>query len=85
MTYDRAHDLRQGCLLVGDPEKPTSWEIVLHSGKRETVEPDSQGALAFAKDTAKTFGVGKSRSVSFDPRAANAALKEKGRKGKKGG
>jgi CRISPR-associated protein Csb1 len=77
MVYDRAHELRQGCLLVADPEKPAAWELVAHDGKRTTIDPDAKAALAFAQASAKTFGVGESRSVAFDRKAANDALKDK--------
>ncbi len=88
MTYDRSHDLRQGCLLVRDPEKHAVWETVAHDGKREPFTPDVGAALAFAQEAAKAFGVGKDATVEFDSKAANAAIKEKvgGKaRGKKGG
>ena len=90
MTHDRPHDLRQGCLLVGDREKPAVWELVGHDGTRAEVSPDPSGALAFAGEAAKAFGKGEDRSVQFDRAAANDAIraqagggrKGKGRKGK---
>ncbi|EJW11569.1 hypothetical protein A33M_3012 [Rhodovulum sp. PH10] len=88
MTHDRVHDLRQGCLLVSDPDKPATWELVAHDGTREVVAADPAGALRFAQNAAKAFGVGKSEKVAFDAAAANAAIKEKvgGKsRGKKGG
>jgi CRISPR-associated protein Csb1 len=87
MTYDRPHDLRQGCLLVGDPEKPPAWELVAHDGGRTAFTSDPGAALAFAEGAAKSFGVGESRTVAFDRKAANDAIKEKTgskAKGKKG-
>jgi CRISPR-associated protein Csb1 len=77
MVYDRPHELRQGCLLVGDPDKPAAWELVAHDGKRTAVQPDAKGAVAFAQTAAKSFGIGESRTVEFDRKAANEALKEK--------
>lgn len=89
MTYDREHNLRQGCLLVGDPDKPAAWELVAHDGARTAFTPDKQAALAFAQAAASAFGRGENRVVDFDSKAANAAIKEKagGGKGKakKGG
>ncbi|MEZ5786878.1 MAG: type I-U CRISPR-associated RAMP protein Csb1/Cas7u [Xanthobacteraceae bacterium] len=88
MTYDREHNLRQGCLLVGDPDQPAAWDLVAHDGLRTAFTPDKQAVLAFAQAAAKTFGVGESRTVDFDSKAANAAIREKagGRgKAKKGG
>jgi CRISPR-associated protein Csb1 len=85
LTYDRPHNLRQGCLLVRDSEKRPSWKEVHHDGRREEVEHDHKTALAFAKDAAEIFakevsvGLGpeKKRSVPFDVKAANAAIGEK--------
>ncbi|MCI0429601.1 MAG: hypothetical protein L0210_03525 [Rhodospirillales bacterium] len=87
MTYDRPHDLRQGCLLVSDPDKPPVWELVSHDGSRKPVTPDAGAALAFAQGAANAFQVGENRKVEFDREAANAAIKEKigdKRKSKKG-
>src|SRR5262249_22886685 len=77
MTYDRPHDLRQGCLLVGDAEKPPVWELVLHDGTRRSFTRDAGAVLAFAQDAAKAFGVGTSRTVEFDRKAANEAIKQR--------
>jgi CRISPR-associated protein Csb1 len=84
MIYERAHDLRQGCLLVGDPDKPATWDLVGHDGKRTTVAPDAKATLAFAQAAARAFGVGESRTVAFDRNAANAAIQDKmgGKKGR---
>lgn len=88
MIHDREHNLRQGCLLVQDPDKKPLWELVAHDGARTPLSPDGAAALAFAEDAARTFGVGPSRTVKFDVKAANEALKQqvggKG-KGRKGG
>jgi CRISPR-associated protein Csb1 len=87
ITHDRPHDLRQGCLLVADPDRQSEWELVAHDGARSRVDPDHANALDFASAAAEAFGVGKSQVVEFDPKAANEAIKEKvgGKaKGKKG-
>lgn len=84
MTHDGPHDLRQGCLLVRDPERRPLWELVHHNGTRTPTEPDHAGALQFARSAAKDFGVGESRTVAFDRKAANAAIAEKAAGGKKG-
>ena len=92
MTHDREHNLRQGCLLVQDPEKKPQWELVAHDGTRTPFTPDGKAALAFAIKAAETFGVGENRTgdkaIKFDAKAANEALKQqvggKG-KGRKGG
>jgi CRISPR-associated protein Csb1 len=77
MVYDRPHELRQGCLLVADPDKPATWELVGHDGKRTGVDPDVKSAIVFAQGAAKGFGIGQGRVVEFDRKAANEALKEK--------
>jgi CRISPR-associated protein Csb1 len=90
MTYARPHDLRQGCLLVGDPDKPPTWELVAHDGARQPVAADPAGAQRFAEQAAAAFGVGQDRAVDFDIKAANEAIKlqagggrkARGRKGK---
>jgi CRISPR-associated protein Csb1 len=86
MTYERSHDLRQGCLLVSDPEKPAAWELVGNDGIRKTVAPDGKSELAFAQGAAKAFGVGESKTVEFDKKAANEAIQAKigGKKVKRG-
>jgi CRISPR-associated protein Csb1 len=90
MTYDREHNLRQGCLLVGHPEKPALWEVVMHDGTRAPVAPDREALVAFAQASEKAFGKGQDQKVAFDGKAANDAISEKiggkagkGKKGKK--
>jgi len=89
MMHEREHNLRQGCLLVQDPEKKPLWELVAHDGARTPLSPDGNAALAFAEEAARVFGVGQSRPVEFDIKAANEALKQqvggKGARGKRGG
>jgi CRISPR-associated protein Csb1 len=89
MIHDREHNLRQGCLLVQDSEKKPLWELVAHDGHRTAFTPDGTAALAFAQESARAFGVGESRTVEFDVKAANEAIKEKvgskGARGKRGG
>lgn len=75
MIHDRPHDLRQGCLLVGDPDKPAMWETVGNDGFRKTFTPDQVAARAFAAQAAQTFGVGESDTFNFDNTAANEAIK----------
>lgn len=77
LTYDREHSLRQGCLLVADPEKPAVWELVAHDGRRRALKPDAGAAVVFAQEAAKAFGVGESNTVEFAVKAANDAIKDK--------
>lgn len=76
VTFNQAFNLRQGCLLVHDPDKPASWELVMHEGGRTPISPDSDATLAFAKEAAHGFGVGQNRTVDFDVDAANAAIQQ---------
>jgi CRISPR-associated protein Csb1 len=74
ITFDQEHNLRQGCLLVHDPDKPAVWELVTHEGTRSPLSLDTGAALAFAKEAAHSFGVGENRTVGFDVGAANKAI-----------
>lgn len=83
--------LRQGCLLVLDPDKPREFVEVFPTGKRNPVEIDHEkDALAYAAAAAEAFGVGESRTVPFDKDRAKKDVKgegntkTKGKKGKKG-
>jgi CRISPR-associated protein Csb1 len=76
LMHEREHNLRQGCLLVQDPEKKPLWELVMHDGVRTSISPDVAAASAFAEQAAAAFGVGEDRTVAFDAKAANKALKE---------
>jgi len=70
--------LRQGCLLVGDPENPAEFTEVRRTGKREPLSFTHEDALKFAQAAAKDFGVGESKTVPFDKKKAEADLKKKG-------
>jgi CRISPR-associated protein Csb1 len=62
--------LRQGCLLVPDPESNRLFVEVLATGQRKPASVTHKQALEFAKATASAFGVGESRSVKFDAQRA---------------
>jgi CRISPR-associated protein Csb1 len=62
--------LRQGCNLVLDEEKPRESRLVYPSGKREDLNVSPQDALSYAKQAAKRFRVGLSRTVKFDTNVA---------------
>lgn len=85
MTYERPLALRQGCLLVRDADRRPSWEwqVVAHTGRRDTLTPDHGAALAFAQTAAATFEVGAPKSVEFDRKAANGDISDK-KSGEKG-
>lgn len=87
ISYDRPHDLRQGCLLVKDPDRPSRWEVVFNNGSRQEVAPDSGELLAFAQKAADGFGERKSGRFEFlDRDRARAEIeKEMEEKGSKKG
>jgi CRISPR-associated protein Csb1 len=69
--------LRQGCLLTPDPAAPASWLEVSRNGRRRTIALDEAVALDFATSAAERFGVGASKTVSFDPAKAKKDLAKK--------
>lgn len=80
----REWDLRQGCLLVRDPDKGSpEWEIVYPDGKREKVGIEHGEVLKWAQKAADDFGVGKDINAEFQKNVAKSAIKEK--MSKKGG
>jgi CRISPR-associated protein Csb1 len=88
LTHARPYNLRQGCLLVHDAEKQPIMKLVNYDGTDTEVTFDPSAVLAYAQNAAKAFGVGESRTVKFDGKAANKAIKERREKdtgGKKGG
>ena len=75
--------LRQGCLLVSDPDETAKWSLIERSGKRTEVDLSAQTALNYAKTAAKAFGVGPSHQLSFDKKLAQKdAKKDKDKKAK---
>jgi CRISPR-associated protein Csb1 len=64
--------LRQGCLLVFDPEKPRVFVEVLATGERKPATVTHDQAIAYAKAVATAFGVGESRTVKFDGERAKS-------------
>lgn len=83
ITYDRDHNLRQGCLLVSDPDKAAAWELVLHDGTRKPANPDSNAVITFAQQAAEVFGVGQGGPFDFLDREKakgeiERAIEEKG-------
>ena len=71
-------NLRQGCLLVPDPERAAECALVHLDGKRRPTSLDFEGAVSFAKAAAADFGVEKSpRVATFDPKRLEAKLKQR--------
>jgi CRISPR-associated protein Csb1 len=83
--------LRQGCLLVLDPEpkEPREFVEVYPNGQRKPATIAHDAVLSYARAGATAFGVGESRTVEFDKErarkdaAGEGETKTKGKKGKK--
>lgn len=80
--------LRQGCLLVADPEHPALIRQVSRSGNTSDFTASLDEVLAFARHAAGAFGVGESFGAKFDeakPKKVREAKEQKAkeRKGKK--
>jgi CRISPR-associated protein Csb1 len=73
-TADQDGFLRSGCQLV--PSAPTSAQAVHRNGTRAEVSVDGAAMLAFATSAAAAFGVGPSRTVSFEKKLAQADAKK---------
>ncbi len=74
----KALNLRQGCQLVGIPDKPMSRHLIKSDGTIDPFDVDRDAAIAYASATADDFGVGEDRlNETFDAKAAKAALKKK--------
>ena len=69
--------LRQGCLIVPDPDALATWAVVGRDGVREEIALDANTALEFAQEAAKAFGVGADRKVVFEKARAQADAKAK--------
>ena len=74
-THNPSGYLRQGCLLVLDPDKPREFVEVLPTGERKPVTITHDDALKYATEAAKAFGVGDSKTVAFDKERAKRDVK----------
>jgi CRISPR-associated protein Csb1 len=70
--------LRQGCILVPDVERPSSWAQVARTGERADVALTSEEARRLAVAWARAFGVGESRVVKFDVKLAKEDVSDEG-------
>jgi len=77
-THNPSGYLRQGCLLVLDPDKPGEFVEVYPTGERKPATITHEAALEFATQAAKEFGVGKDREVEFDKKRAEQDVKGEG-------
>jgi CRISPR-associated protein Csb1 len=75
LTAPLENYLRQGCMLVVNPEQPREFVEVYPDGRREPCEVSHDTALDFATEVAKMFGVGQSRTVSFEKKLAQEDVK----------
>lgn len=83
MTYfdGKVFNLRQGCQLVVDPQKPASRKLVNADGTETAFEISRDTAVDYAVAVATDFGVDTNpKNVKFDPKLAKAALKKKDKK-----
>jgi CRISPR-associated protein Csb1 len=69
--------LRQGCMIVPDPDKGAQWVCVGRLGQREALSLTAEAALRFATEAARAFEPGSDRSEPFDAKLAKADLKKK--------
>jgi CRISPR-associated protein Csb1 len=85
-TAHTSNYLRQGCLLVLNPDAEREFAEVYPDGRRTPCPLTHEAALKYAGAVAKEFGVGESRIVDFDKeRAKRDVSGESGGKGKKKG
>lgn len=69
-TYNASGYLRQGCLLVLNADQKRELVEVLSTGERKPFKFTHDDAIKFATEAAKAFGVGQSKTVSFDKKKA---------------
>ncbi|WP_395745411.1 type I-U CRISPR-associated RAMP protein Csb1/Cas7u [Prosthecobacter sp.] len=74
--------LRQGTILVSDPDKERKTDEVYANGSRKPFTVTHDEVLKYAKAAAKDFGVGESREVPFDAERAKKDLEPKEKKPK---
>jgi CRISPR-associated protein Csb1 len=77
-THNPSGYLRQGCLLVLDPDKPRNFVEVYPTGERKPATVTHLDALSYATAAAKAFGVGESKTVAFDKERAKKDVKGDG-------
>jgi len=70
--------LRQGCNLVPDFDHPKKMTMVKADGTREEFNITHDQARTYAEAAAKTFGVGNSMTMKFDPDLAKKDIAGEG-------
>lgn len=68
--------LRQGCMIVPDPDNPAEWSLVDRMGARTSVALTEEAARDHAAESARTFGVGQSRKLAFSEARAREDVKK---------
>jgi CRISPR-associated protein Csb1 len=79
LTYfdGKTLNLRQGCQLVGVPDKPMTRTLVNADGTETSFNITRESAVAYALEAAKAFGVGPDRTdVQFNAKTAKDSLKK---------
>lgn len=74
LTMPQDGNLREGCLLVRDAQRPPKLECVYADGQRAPFEISHQAALEFARQCASEFGVGESQEFVFEANRAKEDL-----------
>jgi len=72
--------LRQGCMLVLNPDQPREFVEVYPDGTRPPCDITHEAALAFATEAARAFDIGKGQTVDFDKKRAKEDVKDGGDK-----
>jgi CRISPR-associated protein Csb1 len=87
-THNPSGYLRQGCLLVLDPERLSEFVEVHPTGERRPATITHEDALTYAQEAARAFGVGEDRTIQFEKDRARKDVageaKAEGKKAKKG-
>lgn len=77
-TYSPSGYMRQGCLLVLDPEQPREFVEVHPDGKRTPCQITHELAIQYATNAAQAFGVGESKTVPFEKERAKKDVSDGG-------
>jgi CRISPR-associated protein Csb1 len=74
--------LRAGCMLVPDPDTEARWDLVHRDGKREPVSVERGVVAGYAQKqaSAKGFGKGQDRPVTFEATLAKEDVKKADKK-----
>ena len=76
--------LRAGCLLTLDPDSASEWKLVHRDGSRKPVTLDRAAVRDYAQSSAKEFGTGPDRLVTFVPGLAKNDVRKADKKAKSG-